>query len=96
MFKHVCHFGGGVILVWLALQPCLARIRSVKGAYTSSLIYTACNGTKVMSSSNLGVISNDVNEVQFRRPHIWAVYMTRTVLSKDYLNYHLYLGAPIA
>ena len=41
---------------------------------TSCFIYTACNGTEVMSSSNLGAISNDVNEVQFRRPQIMHMY----------------------
>ena len=35
---------------------------------------TSCNGTEVMSSSNLGAISNDVNEVQFRRPQIMHMY----------------------
>ena len=66
------------MLVRLALQSCLAKIRSTDKecvyCITSCFIYAACNGTEVMSSSNLGAISNDVNEVQFRRPQIMHMY----------------------
>ena len=49
-----------------------------------------------MSSSNLGVISNGV---QFWRPpmHEGCIHDACTVYTfQDYLNFALYLGAPIA